>query len=429
MKALKVTGGRPLKGTVAASGSKNAALPMMCAALLTDRPMTLRRVPDLQDIKSMERLLGLLGVAIHDTPDESGRILQTLEVSSEPIAPYELVRTMRASVLVLGPLLARFGKARVSLPGGCAIGARPIDQHLKGFQALGADIDVHEGYVFAKSGGLRGARITFDMATVGGTENILMAAVLARGESVIENAAREPEIVALARLLRAMGAKLEGEGTSTIRVEGVTALGAADVTVIADRIEVGTYLMAAAATRGDVTVTGCDPAFVEAALTKLGEAGCQIDAGAERIRLTAPDRLRARDIRTAPFPAFPTDLQAQWMSLMTLAEGATEIVETIFENRFMHVPELVRMGADIKISGNVAIVRGPTTLTAAPVMATDLRASAGLVIAALATQGTTEILRVYHLSRGYERLDQKLRALGAEIDTFDRDATVAHIDC
>lgn len=427
MKALRINGGKPLKGSITASGSKNAALPMMCAALLTSQPVILRRVPDLQDIKSMERLLGLLGVAIHDTPDEQGRVLQAINVAAQPMAPYELVRTMRASVLVLGPLVARQGWAKVSLPGGCAIGARPIDQHIKGLEQLGVNIELSQGYVIASAKRLRGGRVTFDMATVGGTENLLMAAVLAEGETVIENAAREPEIAALANLLRAMGASIEGDGSSTIYVRGVSSLGGAEATVITDRIETGTYLIAAAATRGSVTVNGGDAAMLEIVLSKLAEAGCQISCQANAITVTAYNSLKAIDIRTAPFPGFPTDLQAQWMTLMTTAEGVAEIVETIFENRFMHVPELIRMGADIKVQGNIAVVRGGQTLTGAPVMATDLRASAGLVIGALAAKGSSDVLRIYHLARGYEKLEQKLRSLGADVEAYDRDATTPHL--
>ncbi|RMF13510.1 MAG: UDP-N-acetylglucosamine 1-carboxyvinyltransferase, partial [Candidatus Dadabacteria bacterium] len=307
-------------------------------------------------------------------------------------------------------------------------GARPIDQHLQGLAAMGADIEVREGYVHASAARLCGSRISFDMPTVGGTENLLMAAALADGETVLENAAREPEIVALAELLQRMGVPIEGAGTSTIRIEGQDALSGAEVRVIPDRIEAGTWLIAAAATGGEVRVTSCRPDHIEVLLEKLIQAGCQIDVDETRIELSAPERLQPCDIRTAPFPGFPTDLQAQWMSLMAVADGATEIIETIFENRFMHVPELMRMGAQIRVTGNVAVVRGPNRLSGAPVMATDLRASAGLVIAALAASGTTEILRIYHLERGYERLDAKLRALGADVELFVRDATVAHVN-
>lgn len=426
MKALRIQGPARLDGTIAASGAKNAALPMLAAALLADGPVVLQRVPTLADITAMLSLLELLGVS---AVREADRVTLTAAAPpAPPTAPYELVRTMRASVLVLGPLLARHGEAVVSLPGGCAIGARPIDQHIKGLAALGAQIEVREGYVHARAEQLRGARISFDMPTVTGTENVLMAAVLARGDSVLENAACEPEIRALCTLLRAMGAEIDGDGTPTIRVHGVERLGGAAATVITDRIEVGTYLMAAAATRGRVTVEDAVAADLDAALAKLEAVGCRIDRDAQGVALDARNtQLRPADVRTSPFPGFPTDLQAQWMALMATVPGAAEIEETIFENRFMHVPELARMGADIRVRGNVALVRGGTQLSGAPVMATDLRASAGLVVAGLAAHGTTDVLRIYHLERGYENLCGKLRALGADVITYERDATVAQI--
>ncbi len=426
MKALRIQGGGPLGGRVAASGSKNAALPMMAAALLTPEPLVLRRVPDLRDIGSMRALLALLGVRAEAF--DGGWCLQSTAIEGRPVAPYELVRTMRASVLVLGPLLVRWGEAVVSLPGGCAIGARPIDQHLKGFEALGAEIEVHEGYVHARADRLHGGVVRFDMPTVGGTENLMMAAVLADGQTVIENAACEPEIAALADLLRAMGARIEGEGTPTIRIEGVEALHGADAEVIADRIEVGTWLLAALATRGEVTVEGARPEDLGFVLQHLRAVGAEvdIDAAARSIAVRAGGlrTLQPQAVRTAPYPGFPTDLQAQWMSAMATIDGTTEISETIFENRFMHVPELLRMGADIRISGHQAVVHGGRPLSGAPVMATDLRASAGLVIAGLAARGRTDILRIYHLQRGYEALDAKLRALGADVEVYDREATV-----
>lgn len=426
MKALRIHGGHRLAGRVRISGSKNAALPMMAASLLADGDVELANVPDLQDIRSMLRLLGLLGVS---SSFETGSLmLRSGEPEDGPVAPYELVRTMRASVLVLGPLLVRFGRAAVSLPGGCAIGARPIDQHLKGLERLGARMEVREGYVYAEApGGLRGATVTFDMPTVGGTENVMMAAAGAEGETILENAACEPEISALADLLREMGAAIEGDGTPRIRIEGRETLSGGAARVIPDRIETGTYLMAAVATGGDVVLEKTIPEHLDVVLEKLRTVGAEITADGGTIRVAGGD-LRAENIRTAPHPGFPTDLQAQWMSLMTAAQGAAEIEETIFENRFMHVPELVRMGADIRVRGSRALVRGGTELTGAPVMATDLRASAGLVIAGLMAEGTTEVLRIYHLERGYEHLDEKLRALGAGVELFQREATIPHPD-
>ncbi len=420
MDKLRIEGQHPLRGVVQASGAKNAALPAMAAALLTAEPVELRNVPQLMDVRTLRRLLGSLGAAVEQDGD-------TVRIDAREIgnveASYDLVKTMRASVLVLGPLLARFGQARVSLPGGCAIGARPVDQHIKGLQALGADITVEQGYIVARtatsSGRLRGARIATDMVTVTGTENLMMAATLAEGETWIDNAAREPEVVDLARLLRAMGARISGDGTSQIRVVGVERLHGARHRVIPDRIEVGTFLCAALAMRGDVTVTGADPGHQDALLDKLSEAGAQIETAADRIRLRADalagGRPRAVSVRTTEYPGFATDMQAQFMAVNCIADGTARITETIFENRFMHVQELVRLGARIDIDGHSCIVQGMPRLSGASVMATDLRASAGLVVAGLAAEGTTLIDRIYHLDRGYDAIEVKLRGLGADI--------------
>lgn len=421
MDKLRIEGQLPLRGVVQASGAKNAALPAMAAALLSAEPVELRNVPQLMDVRTLRRLLGSLGASVQQEGDVvriDARDVGSFEAS------YDLVKTMRASVLVLGPLLARFGQARVSLPGGCAIGARPVDQHIKGLQALGADIEVEHGYIVARvdtpSGRLRGARITTDMVTVTGTENLMMAAALADGETLIDNAAREPEVVDLARLLRAMGARIGGEGTSQIRIEGVDRLHGAQHRIIPDRIEVGTFLCAAIATRGDVTVAGADPGHQDALLDKLREAGARIDAGADWIRLRADalpgDRPRAVSVRTSEYPGFATDMQAQFMAVDCLADGAARITETIFENRFMHVQELVRLGARIDIEGHTCVVSGVPRLSGAAVMATDLRASAGLVVAGLAAEGVTVIDRIYHLDRGYDAMEVKLRGLGAAIE-------------
>jgi UDP-N-acetylglucosamine 1-carboxyvinyltransferase len=370
------------------------------------------RVPRLADTQTMVRVLEALGAKIQW--DAAAMKIDTSTCSSVE-APYELVKTMRASVLVLGPLVARYGRARVSLPGGCAIGARPIDQHLKGLAAMGARIELSHGYVTARARRLRGATIVFDLVTVTGTENLMMAAALARGRTTLENAAREPEVEELARVLNKMGAKIRGAGTSLITVEGVDELHPVEHSVIPDRIEAGTLLVAAAITRGNVLVRDCLPEHLEAVLAKLRAAGAEVSADGDGIRVRGKSDLRAADIATQPFPGFPTDMQAQFMVLMTRARGQSVLTETIFENRFMHVPELQRMGADIVVEGRTAIVRGPTRLTGATVMATDLRASASLVLAGLIADGTTEILRIYHLDRGYDRLDKKLRALGADI--------------
>ncbi|MEY2896144.1 MAG: hypothetical protein RL669_413 [Pseudomonadota bacterium] len=413
MDKLRIAGNGPLRGEVRASGAKNAALPILAAALLSDEELVLDNVPQLADISTMSRLLRGMGVA-WEREGDSVRLRASALTSTE--APYELVKTMRASILVLGPLVARAGQARVSLPGGCAIGARPVDQHIKGLQALGAEIAIEHGYVVARASRLTGTRIVTDMVTVTGTENLMMAAVLARGETVIENAAREPEVVDLAECLNAMGARVRGAGSDRIVIEGVERLHGARHAVMPDRIETGTFLVAAAATGGELTVTGAAPRSLDAVLEKLREAGASIDSGADWIRIAMRGRPRAVSLRTAPYPAFPTDMQAQFMALDAIAEGVGRISETIFENRFMHVPELQRLGAAIDIDGHTAIVHGVPRLSGASVMATDLRASASLVIAALAAEGDTLIDRIYHLDRGYDRMEVKLAALGARIE-------------
>ena len=412
MDKLLIEGGVPLAGEVAISGAKNAALPLLCAALLTREPLTFSNVPALNDIATMLKLLKQMGVAIERRGDRV-----TLDASglNNAVAPYEMVKTMRASILVLGPLLARCGEARVSLPGGCAIGARPVDQHIKGLQAMGATIGVEQGYVHATASRLKGARLFTDMVTVTGTENLMMAACLADGETVIENAAREPEVVDLANCLVAMGAQISGAGTDVIRIRGVDRLHGTEHRIMPDRIETGTYLCAAAATGGEIRLTGTSSSYLDAVIDKLMDAGCEIESSREAIRLKAPPRLTAVSIRTAPYPAFPTDMQAQFMAINTVADGTAIVRETIFENRFMHAVELIRLGADIRIDGNTAAVKGVAGLDGATVMATDLRASAGLVIAGLVAKGETLIDRIYHLDRGYERLEQKLAALGARV--------------
>ncbi len=412
MDLIEIEGGRPLHGEVTVSGSKNATLPQIAAALLAPGRSTFRNVPDLADIRTMGRLLENMGAVVSSN---RGTLQIDATALGNPEAPYELVKTMRASVLVLGPLVARCGRARVSLPGGCAIGARPIDQHLKALQALGARIELAHGYVEARADRLHGGRVLFDLPTVTGTENLLMAAALADGETVLENCAREPEVVALADALVAMGARIEGAGSSTIRIEGVAELKPLDRAVVPDRIEAGTLLAAAAITGGDVLVRGARAVDLEAALAKLREAGATIIEEPAGLRCKAPRRLEAVDFITAPFPGFPTDLQAQLMACLSIARGASRVVETVFENRFMHVQELARMGADIAIDGHTAVVRGVERLSGAPVMATDLRASASLVLAGLRAEGTTIVQRVYHLDRGYEGLEQKLASLGARI--------------
>lgn len=410
---LEIEGGVPLRGAVLASSAKNAALPALAAALLTAEPVVLENLPVLADVTTISQLLERLGAEFAVERDGATRVRVARVKSHE--APYELVSTMRASVLVLGPLLARTGVARVALPGGCAIGLRPIDLHLKGLQRLGADIGIENGYVEARSSRLKGCRITLDLVTVTGTENLMMAAALAEGTTVIENAAREPEVVDLARLLQAMGAAIEGAGTERVEIVGVSELGGCRHRIIPDRIETGTLLVAGAITGGDVTVTNAVPRHLSALLAKLEEAGAVLDVGEDRIRCRGPERPRPADVITSPFPGFPTDMQAQLMTLLGLADGLSRITERIFENRFMHAAELNRMGARIDIDGVTALVRGVPHYQGAPVMATDLRASASLVLAGLAARGRTEVSRVYHLDRGYERLEAKLQALGGRV--------------
>jgi UDP-N-acetylglucosamine 1-carboxyvinyltransferase len=414
MDKFVITGGIALKGEIAANGSKNSALPALAAALLTEEPVTLHRVPRVRDIRTMERLLVDIGAQV-DVEGQTVR-LHTPRIAS-PEAPYELVKTMRASSLVLGPLVARSGRARVSLPGGCAIGARPINLHILGLEQLGATIHQSHGYIEAVApDGLRGATVYFDRITVTGTEDLLMAAVLAKGETVLRNAAREPEVVDLAELLIKMGAKIEGAGTSTIRVQGVERLGGAEHSIIADRIEAGTFLVAGAITGGDLTVTDCTPEHVGALVSKLQQAGAQVtQPSATSLRVQSSGRLRSVDMTTEEYPGFATDLQAQYMALMTQAEGIGIVIETIFENRFMHAQELARMGANIRIDGKQAIVAGPRPLTGAGVIASDLRASASLVLGALVAKGETVIDRVYHIDRGYEKIEAKLAGVGAKI--------------
>ena len=413
MDSIIVKGGRVLNGSVATSGAKNAALPILFSVLLADGTHEFERVPLLRDIDSTDLLLEALGC---EPERDGGTMKVTVGRPKEMLAPYDLVRKMRASILCLGPLLARYGKARVSLPGGCAIGSRPIDLHVETMQRLGAEIDIEEGYVVAKAIRLVGDRILFEKLTVGGTENALMAAVLAKGTTVIENAAKEPEVVDLARYLRTMGARIEGEGTSVITIEGVDELHPGRHTIVADRIEAGTLLIAGAITGGTVTVEDCVPAHLEALTDKLEDCGFEIDTGESSVTVNALDQWGATDVSTAPYPGFPTDLQAQFMALMTQARGTSVITEGIFENRFMHVQELVRLGADITPMTQVAVVRGePGGLSGAPVMATDLRASASLVLAGLVAKGSTRVNRIYHLDRGYERLERKLASLGADI--------------
>jgi UDP-N-acetylglucosamine 1-carboxyvinyltransferase len=413
MDKLVIEGGIPLAGEVRISGAKNAALPLMCAALLTREPLRLGNIPQLKDVSTMLRLLGQMGVDV--SLDERLGVELCAARLANPVASYDLVKTMRASILVLGPLLARCGEARVSLPGGCAIGLRPVDLHIKGLQAMGAEVAVEEGYIVARSGRLRGARIVMDLVTVTGTENLMMAACLAQGTTILENAAREPEVLDLARCLGAMGARISGAGSDVITIEGIERLTGASHQIMPDRIETGTYLAAAAATRGRVVLRRADAAILDAVLEKLREAGARIETGPDTISLTMSDRPRSVSLRTAPYPAFPTDMQAQFMALNCIAEGAAVITETIFENRFMHALEMQRLGADIEISGSAAVVRGVPRLQGATVMATDLRASASLVIAGLAAEGRTTVDRIYHLDRGYECIEEKLAQLGARI--------------
>ncbi len=414
MDKIRVVGGRPLEGTVRISGAKNASLPDLCAALLTDQPVTLRNVPEVRDIRTMGRVLSALGA------DVSFRVGGAVEVRAGTLAsveaPYDLVKTMRASVLVLGPLLAREGRARVSLPGGCAIGARPINLHLSALEKMGARIVVEHGYVEAQAKRLKGAEVCFNTVTVTGTENVLMAASRAEGETVIRNAACEPEVMDLADLLVSMGAKIQGAGGPVIRVEGVDMLHGADHTVIPDRIETGTFVAACAIAGGDIEIHACEPLHLKAVVEKFRETGVRIEEGPENLRVRAPRALKAANVSTLPYPGFPTDMQAQYMALMTQAAGTSTLTETIFENRYMHVAELQRMGAHVRAEGRTAIVTGPTPLSGAQVMATDLRASACLVLAGLGAAGETVVDRVYHLDRGYYRIDEKLRGLGADIE-------------
>ena len=414
MDKIRVVGGRPLEGTVRMSGAKNASLPDLCAALLADEPVVLENVPEVRDIRTMARVLTALGATVEF------RVGGTVEIKAGSLtsveAPYDLVKTMRASVLVLGPLVARERRARVSLPGGCAIGARPINLHLRALEKMGAAINVEHGYVDARAERLHGAEVYFDTVTVTGTENAMMAACRAEGETVLQNAACEPEIVDLAALLGAMGARIEGAGTSTIRVEGVASLHSARHTVVPDRIETGTYVAACALAGGDIEIRACHPPHLRAVLDKFRETGVRIEEGPDNLRVRAPRVIRPANVTTLPYPGFPTDMQAQYMTLMTQATGVSTITESIFENRFMHVAELQRMGASVRESGRTALVTGPAALSGARVMATDLRASASLVLAGLAASGETIVDRVYHLDRGYYRIDEKLRGLGADIE-------------
>ncbi len=412
MDKLVIRGGKKLKGEVRVSGSKNAALPVFISTILAPGAHEIRNVPFLRDINTTIKLLESLGADVKG----NGNIVKidTSGINSHE-ATYELVKTMRASVLVLGPLLARFGRARASLPGGCAIGARPINLHLKGLQAMGAEITLEHGYVEAKARRLRGARINFDISTVGGTEHLMMAAATAKGETVLENAAREPEIVDLGEMLNRMGARIEGAGTDTIRINGVSELAPVSYEVMPDRIEAGTFMIAAAITGGDIRISGMKPEHLDALVFKLKDAGVDIYSRDNLVFVKAPKRIRSVNIKTRPYPGFPTDMQAQFMALMCLADGASVISENIFENRFMHVSELLRFGADITVEGNSATIKGVKKLSGAPVMATDLRASASLVLAGLAADQTTEISRIYHLDRGYESIEKKLVGLGADI--------------
>ena len=413
MKKILISGGKKLHGTLTVSGAKNSALPLMAATLLTEGCNTLSQVPQLRDIKTISKLLKKFGAEVN------GKDVLTIDASTihSYEAPYSLVKTMRASILVLGPLLARFGKARVSLPGGCAIGSRPVDQHLKALKSMGATISLEGGYILAEATKLKGARIYFDVSTVTGTENIMMAATVATGTTVLENAAKEPEVEELAIVLNKMGARIEGAGTDVMTIEGVETLHAVKHTIMPDRIEAGTYMIAAGITEGDITLSHCNPHHLHALIEKLEEIGLDIIIKQGSIRVMGTPFLKNTDVKTLPYPGFPTDMQAQIMALLCLAEGTSIISESIFEDRFMHVGELKRMGANIRLEGNSAIVNGVDTLCGAPVMATDLRASASLVLAALVARGETEITRVYHLERGYECVEDKLSQLGAAIET------------
>jgi UDP-N-acetylglucosamine 1-carboxyvinyltransferase len=413
MDRIVITGGRRLSGEVRISGAKNSALPILASTILGGGECVITNVPRVVDVLTMGKLLSILGAKV---VHEGHRAIVKADIIHSTEAPYDLVKTMRASILALGPLVARWGQAKVSLPGGCAIGSRPVNLHLAGLAKLGADISIEHGYITAKARRLRGTRIYCDTPTVTGTENLMMAASLAEGTTVLENAAKEPEIADLADFLIKRGARIEGAGTDVLTIEGVRELRGGEHEVIPDRIEAGTYLIAAAMTKGDVTITHCRPAHIEAVLMKLREAGADVRTEKDRVRLTVPGPLRGTDVRTLPFPGFPTDMQAQMVALMTLAEGTSVVTETVFESRFMHVEELRRMGADIRVEGNRLVVTGRRHLTGAPVMASDLRASAGLVVAGLAAEGVTDIQRVYHLDRGYERIEEKLLGLGADIE-------------
>ena len=413
MDKLRVTGGRRLSGEITISGAKNAALPILCAGLLTADQLDLANVPNLHDVTTMLKLLRQMGL---QAEQDGARVVMNGRGVNHLEAPYDLVKTMRASILVLGPLVARFGEAKVSLPGGCGIGSRPVDQHIKGLQAMGADINIEAGYIHAKAKKLKGTRVVTDMITVTGTENLLMAAALAEGETILENAAREPEVTDLANLLVKMGARIDGIGTDRLTVQGVPELHGAAHSVIADRIETGTFLCAVAATGGDVVLRHTQSGLLDAALDKLREAGAVLTSGDDWIRIQMASRPKAVNFRTTEYPGFPTDLQAQFMALGCLADGSSRVTETIFENRFMHVQELNRLGASIEIDGHTALVRGVEKLVGAPVMATDLRASASLIIAGLAAQGETVVDRIYHLDRGYDRIEAKLSAVGADIE-------------
>lgn len=414
MNKLMINGGVTLSGDVRISGAKNAVLPILAATLLADGPATIENVPHLHDVTTTVELLGCMGVMV--SIDEKLSVEVDCSTIENYTAPYHLVKTMRSSILVLGPLLARFGEAEVSLPGGCAIGSRPVDLHIKGLQAMGAEIDVSNGYIHAKANRLKGTRLVMDIVTVTGTENLMMAAALAEGITTIENAAREPEVVDLANFINAMGGKISGAGSDTILIEGVEKLNGTRYRVLPDRIETGTYLVAAAITGGKIKVKDTAPELLDAVIDKLRETGAKIEVGEDWITLDMEGkRPKAVSIRTAPYPAFPTDMQAQFAALNAIADGTATVVETIFENRFMHVQELKRMGADIEIEGNTAIIRGVEALTSAPVMATDLRASASLIIAGLVASGETEVQRIYHIDRGYENIEEKLSLLGAKI--------------
>ena len=414
MDKLQITGGRPLEGEVRISGAKNASLPILAGAMLAEGPVTISNVPHLQDVTTMIGLLGRMGVSV--TINERMGVEVEAGSATECFAPYDMVKTMRASILVLGPLLARFGKADVSLPGGCAIGARPVNIHVAGLQAMGADIRIENGYIKARAERLKGVRLVLDTVTVTGTENLMMAATLADGETVIENAAREPEVVDLANFLIAMGAKIQGAGTDRIVIQGVKSLHGCEYTVLPDRIEAGTYLVAGAITGGIVRVKNTCPSHLDAVLLKLQAAGATVGQGEDWIEVDMRGRRPlAVDVRTAPYPAFPTDMQAQFAALNCVADGVGTIIETVFENRFMHLLEMRRMGAEIRLEGNTAIIKGVSRLTAAPVMATDLRASASLVLAGLVAEGRTEIERIYHIDRGYESIEEKFASLGAQI--------------